>query len=208
MSVWEALGSAIRIFIEKHLIPFIASIVIAIIALAVTPTDFLPLNKVGNTLYFICIAGIVFLLLKFFVFIIASIKARYIKKESKIRVEHHSKEKFEQTFDMFWSVTDLFSPEDRKLIREFVDTKNAPIERNANSYYQQGCLLSSQHVISTMKSKGYEKQIMIPRKENDKRITIPVVEFIEEKKQYILKPEFYYLAKHSMENYGRISHFD
>ena len=109
---------------------------------------------------------------------------------------------------MFWSKTDDFSPDDRQLIREFVTTKNAPIERNTNSFYTNECLLGSDFVISTIKSSSYRQPIPIHREENDTRISIPAYEYVGGIGQYVLKSEIFKIAKYSMENYGRISHFD
>ena len=208
MSGLEAFGDAIRVFVEKHLIPFVISIVSATLALAFTPNNFLPLNKIGSTLYFIGVAGIAFLLVKLFVFSAKKIKSRYKQSELKQQQKQRVEEENKHTVELFWSQTDLFSPEDRQLIREFVTTDNAPIERNTNAFYDHGSLLGSDFVVSAIVSNPYKKPIPIQRKENDNRIYIPAYEIIDGVRQYALKHEIFKIAKYSIQMYGKISHFD
>ena len=55
--------------LEKHTIPTIASVVAAIIVLLFTPIDSWILNKLGNNLFLIMVAGVAFIVLQFAIFI-------------------------------------------------------------------------------------------------------------------------------------------
>ena len=46
--MWEAIGQAIKTFVEKHLIPTVISVVIAISSFLILPTDFLMIERIGK----------------------------------------------------------------------------------------------------------------------------------------------------------------
>lgn len=57
----DNVGEALKIFLEGHLIPTVISVVAAIAALLLLPSDYWMLEKIGEKLFFLLIAGIVFL---------------------------------------------------------------------------------------------------------------------------------------------------
>lgn len=60
----DSIGEALKIFLEKHLVPTVISVVAAIVALLVLPTDYWMIEKIGKTLFFFLVAGVVFSLFK------------------------------------------------------------------------------------------------------------------------------------------------
>ena len=83
----DSIGEALKIFLEKHLVPTVISVVAAIVALLVLPTDYWMIEKIGKTLFFFLVAGVVFLAIQVLVLLwkgIQHLKHRaYISKEYK-----------------------------------------------------------------------------------------------------------------------------
>ena len=63
----DNLVEALKIFLEKHLVPTVISVVAAIIALLKLPTDYWMIEKIGKRLFFFLVAGIVFLFIQFLI---------------------------------------------------------------------------------------------------------------------------------------------
>ena len=63
----DSIGEALKVFLEKHLVPTVISVVAAIVALLVLPTDYWMIEKIGKTLFFFLVAGVVFLAIQVFV---------------------------------------------------------------------------------------------------------------------------------------------
>ena len=70
--MWEAIGQAIKTFVEKHLIPTVISVIIAISSFLILPTDFWMIERIGKVPFALLVAGIAFLiiqLLKIYLFL-------------------------------------------------------------------------------------------------------------------------------------------
>lgn len=60
----EALGSALKVFAEKHLIPTVLSLLVGAIVYSITPTDFWLLIKLTKFGYWLFASGCVFIIIQ------------------------------------------------------------------------------------------------------------------------------------------------
>ncbi len=104
---------------------------------------------------------------------------------------------------------DSFGPDDRKLLKEFLDSNNTPIERSSGTRYFGKSLLTSNWVVST-EEYGEEEQTVI-LSDHLKGKAIPVGSLGIGKPlvvKYKLRDEIFTALKYSKEKYGKISHFE
>ena len=66
--MWEAIGQAIKTFVEKHLIPTVISVVVAISSFLILPSDYWMIERVGKVPFALLIAGISFLTIQLLIF--------------------------------------------------------------------------------------------------------------------------------------------
>lgn len=81
--MWNAIGEALKIFLEKHLIPTAISFVISIITLIKLPKDYWMIEKVGKTLFFILVLLISFLAIELVVFFVSENSGKEVLFTSK-----------------------------------------------------------------------------------------------------------------------------
>lgn len=72
--MWEAIGQAIKTFVEKHLIPTVISVVIAISSFLILPTDFWMIERIGKVPFALLVAGIAFLIIQLLIFFFRKIR--------------------------------------------------------------------------------------------------------------------------------------
>lgn len=210
--MWEVIGQVINTFLEKYFIPTIISFVIAIISLLILPTDFWMITKIGKPLFFILVAGIAFLFIMLIVY--------FGKKKSEINSEKSKRERryqkdmeIEREFlEKLWSQVDAISPDDRQLLKEFIASGNAPIEKSSGTRYFGSSIFNSNWLESTEDYGEDEQEVILS--ENVKEKLIPKNSNIFSTlggrtiiKKYKLRNEIYQALKYSMDNYGKISHF-
>lgn len=124
--MWNAIGEALKIFLEKHLIPTAISFVISIITLIKLPKDYWMIEKVGKTLFFILVLLISFLAIELVVFLFQKIQEkRFYSHQKNLNVIESAKEE-KQSVEELLSFVDKLPPEDRKLIKYFIRTGNSP----------------------------------------------------------------------------------
>ena len=181
--MWQSIGDAIKIFLEKHLIPTVIAVVSAIVALVVLPSDYWMITKVGKSLFFILVAGIVFLLIELLGVFWKFIKNSWLRAQGKIRHLQYAKEEEEETIEEFLSFVDKLPPEDRDLLMEFIKNENQPITKPCSMY-----------VMRDSNSLYYTKALVSTKNRDGST-------------QTKLKDEFYQLAKYIYEKRGSISHF-
>lgn len=148
--MWEAIGEALKIFLEKHFIPTIISTVMAIIALLLVPTDYWMIEKVGKKLFLLLVAGSVFLGIK----LLGVGKAWLEEAKYKARIERETKQRNAQEMEeaerTYLSFVDSLPPEDRDLIMEFIKNGNRPVVQhgyygwNLNSIHQTKVIISTE----------------------------------------------------------------
>ena len=66
--MWEAIGQAIKTFVEKHLIPTVISVVVAITSFLIFPPDYWMIERVGKVPFALLVAGITFLVIQLLIF--------------------------------------------------------------------------------------------------------------------------------------------
>lgn len=147
--MWEAIGQAISVFVEKHLIPTVISVVVAIASFLVLPADYWMIARIGKVPFALLVAGISFLIIQFSKFcfykicnLIPNIVADSYSNESRAQM---NKEKLEE----LWTAVDSFSPDDRQVLKGFISSGNAPIEKSSGSRYFGKSLFNSDWVVST-----------------------------------------------------------
>lgn len=203
--MWEALGNAIKIFIEKHLIPSIVSIAAGITTVLILPDDNWMIVKIGQVWVGILAFAICFLVIKLLVLLAHGIKALFIKKANKEYDKKRNEEKEKEILEQLWSDVDALSPGDRKMLYVFIENENSPLEED-NGFHDYNSLFSSAWVVSTLvpyQMDNEEKPI------GTNTYRVPITHFINQgKKQYKLTDDIYQLLKYSKEKYGKISHFE
>lgn len=214
--MWDAIGQAIKTFVEKHLIPTVISAVISIASFLVLPTDYWMITKIGKVPFALLVAGIVFLSVQFIMFCFGKITRQCAKRASK---EHHNQSDIKlekEAMEKLWSEVDALSPDDRKALKEFIASGNAPIEKSSGSRYFGNSLFNSNWIVSTEEYVEEEKatepvHFELPKKRKGQVMTVNIMDMYDTRTvivKYKLRDEIYNLLKYSMEKYGKISHFE
>lgn len=200
--MWEAIGNFFKTFAEKHLIPSVISLAAGFIAVLALPEDSWMITKISKVGVGVLAFALCFLLVELIIFI----AKRISKKISDRKYEKkHQKQLEKETIDNLWSSVDSFTPGDRALIHNFLETNNEPIETEGYSWYEPGSLFSSGWVDSTLVPYHFENE----DNEISKEHGIPLSHFINQgKTRYKLKDDIFQLLKYSMEKYGKISSFE
>lgn len=208
---FEKLLDAMKIFLEKYLIPTVLAVVLTFVTYYKTPEDFDMLMKftvIGYCAFSFCIW---FLLIYFTIWImrviIKGIKSIIEKAEEK---EKHNKwllEDEEKTLEALWTYVDKLSIPDYKLLVQFLETENQP--HTDNGIYFGDCLLNSSLVHRSLVEEEKKEPIKSVSGANaGNRILFPMYETSSAKYRYILKKEIFEILKYSKKKYGKISHFE
>lgn len=177
----ESLAEALKIFLEKHLIPTVISLFVAGIAMLFIPNDYWMIKKITVTGVYLLIAAGCFLAVQLLRYLYESLsEKRYWKKrgqESKLEDE-------KKAMEYLWSFIDEVSPNDLKIIKKLMKSRNNPIE-------YEGYWFSTDSILEN-------DTVMVSRQINrNGKLT----------KQFMLRPELYNNLIYSQQKYGRISHF-
>lgn len=210
----EKLLDLLKIFEEKHLIPVMASIAVAILFVTFLPNLFDLTNKAGKVLYLILVFCIAFLLIHFGKYICSFFKNKIAKKRKQKKIaEFQQKEEEEhekEMMEILWDYVDSLSPQDQCYLMEFLKTNNKPIEMREIA--PNGLLSDSDNVACTEKKQA--SALDPSRKiefEGDSMCIPNGISFMEDEppvKLYRLKDDFFNLLKCSYEKYHKISHFE
>lgn len=207
--MWNAIVEFCKVFAEKHLIPSVISIVGAIVALVFIPSDYWIIVKIGKFLFFILVAGIAFLVVKFLTFCWQKIMSLKNGNDLKQYYNQNAIKSEKKNIEELWTAVDKFAPDDRKLLQEFLESDNAPITRSSGTRYFGHSLLASNWVVSTEEYGEEEQPIILSEKLKGKAIPIGAMSpgrAIVVK--YKLNDDIYSILKYSKEKYGKISHFE
>lgn len=211
--MWDVIGQILNTFLEKYFVPTIISIVAAIISLLILPTDFWIITKIGKPLLFILVAGIAFLFIMLILNLVKKISEINSDKSQKKRRYQKDMEKEREFLEKLWSQVDAISPDDRQLLKEFIASGNAPIEKSSGTRYFGNSIFNSNWLVSTEDYGEDEQEVILS--ENVKEKLIPKNSNIFSSlggrtiiKKYKLRNEIYQALKYSMDNYGKISHFE
>lgn len=180
----EAFSTALKVFLEKHLIPTILALVVGVIVFYFTPDDNAVLMKLGRDWYVLLLAGSVFLVITLIIKLYHSIQERRYYRVLRKSNKESEQKTIERNIRLLWDRVDSLGIEDRKLLEQFLSTDNSPIERGGHFYCSYDSLLGSDWVKSRQVNgeKGFCTQ-------------------------YILDDQIFQCLKYSKEKYGRIGNF-
>ena len=208
--MWEAIGQAIKTFVEKHLIPTVISVVLAISSFLILPPNFWMIERVGKVPFALLVAGVSFLIIQLLIFFFLKIRgwnsnksAEQYRFQSDVKLEKEALEKL-------WAIVDAFNQDDRKVLREFLESQNAPIERSSGTHYYGNSLFNSDWLVSTEEYRETEPVPFNPPKTKG-AVTFNVFDTYSTRtvvKKYKLREDIYNILKYSMDKYGKISHFE
>lgn len=129
--MFEKIVSIVKEFLEKHFIPSLLSVVIAVSIFYLTPTNSKVLIKVGEKLFiFTVFCGslvVIELIIKAYGSIMYKLSARKIEKE---QVNREQQQIEDELFDFIHSL----SPEDIKILNYFLENENKPLILNGAIY--------------------------------------------------------------------------
>ena len=126
----EKLAEVIKIIAEKHLVPFISSLVLSGIVHLSVPSDWWVISKMQTLTpngFFWLVAGIIFLVITFIKYIVARVSAREKEQERKrhnLRVIVNGTEKAK----IIWHMVDELTDEQLSCVKRLVKRKNRPIK--------------------------------------------------------------------------------
>lgn len=208
----EHFAEILKIFLEKYFIPTVMAILVAIVVMLYLPGDYWMIEKIGRFLFFILVVGLAFLAIIFIIFCYQKICAKSDDNEARKYRNKVNDAEEKKAMDVLWSAVDRFSPDDRKLIKEFLVSGNKAIERSSGTRYFGNSLLNSDWVVHT-EEYGEEEKYEVILSDKLKGKAIPVNPgFFENARPIIVKyklcDDIYASLKYSMDNYGKISHFD
>lgn len=177
----ESLAEALKIFLEKHLIPTVISLFFAGIAMLFIPDDSWTIRKITATGVYLLMAAGCFLVVQLvrYLYETLSEKVYWQKRGKESKIEDEKRE-----MEYLWSFIDDVSPDDLKIIRRLMKSGNRPIE-------YEGYWFSPNSIMEN-------DTVMVSRQINRNGKLI---------KQYMLRPELYNNLMYSEQKYGRISHF-
>lgn len=198
----------LKVFFEKHLIPSILSIIVAIFSIAMTKEDATLLTRLGKPLYGVLFFCITFIIIEFSIWLSQIIKKAINNANESAWLEKENKSKMNEVLDNLWTIVDRMSVQDQEQLMNFIKNENTPI--CVKGEYGGNCLFTSDHVISTVVPYKAERYVLDADGvfgEKGSKLKISGFPVSIPTRQYKLKENFYQLIKYSYENYGRISHF-
>lgn len=209
--MWTAIGGFLKVFAEKHLIPTIVSISGAIIAILYLPYDYWMIVKLGKILFLLLAFSMFFLVTKLIVFVCSKIYSCVHRIKRKEYFERSNVGNEKKNMEALWTAVDKLCPNDRDLLKEFLDSNNSPITKSSSTRYSGNSLLNSDWVVSTEEYGEDEEPAILSSNLKGKMIltnpdilsgcrTIIV--------KYKLREDIYLILKYSKEKYGKISHFE
>ena len=178
----EKISEIFKIFLEKHFMPTVISLVISAIIYTFTPEEFLLIEKLSKSGYYCFCVGVLFILIQFLMWITNSNKR---KKELQEIDEFYKQKRSERNLEWLWDFVDSLCRDDMNYLETFLRNNNNPIVINGDSYFCGNRLFSSAYV---KKQEGYDTDGHYVK--------------------YILTSDFYELLKFSAEKYGKIGHFE
>lgn len=173
------LGEAVKFFLEKYFLSTIVAVLVAIVILLATPTDFWMIEKIGKNMFFIFCWGCVFLI----IYILSYLAKWIIRKGGKNAhdAQEYDDKLLREAVEPWLIYADNLSHEDKQLIYQFIKTGNQPIIRKNYIFYNSDSLLNSKYVYQTQNQDG--------------------------SKSIKLTDITYHTYKLIYETYGKISHF-
>lgn len=153
--MWNAIGEALKIFLEKHLIPTTISIVSAIAAYLLLPSDFWMIEKLGKTWFLIFVAGIVFLAVQLLIAGVKNIRQLLYKADLMRENERLAQKKNEEELEKWLSFMDNLSPDDRALIIRLIENENEPEIEHGYVWHSPDSIYGTNLLIKTKGHNGF-----------------------------------------------------
>ena len=207
--MWGAITEFCKVFAEKHFIPSVIAVTGAIAALLFLPADYWMIAKLGKKLFLFLASGSFFLLVKLLVFLWKKFSQHRENKAEKQYYARSSQKTEKKDMEDLWTAVDKWGPDDRQLLKEFLDSNNTPIYRTAGYRAAGNSLLNSNWVISTEEYGEEEPPVILSDRLKGKGI--PVGSFGVGRSiviKYKLHDDIFAALKYSKEKYGKISHFE
>lgn len=180
--MWSAIAEALKIFLEKHLIPTVISFVVAIVVLLKLPEEYWMIEKIGKTMFFILVLSVSFLVIQFIVFVYHNIQEKrissYRKQINNIQAQNEEKE----NMDKLIGFINNLPPEERQMIVEFIQSGNTPKTYSGYRLRNPGSIFNTKAIVSIKNKDGSTS--------------------------YKLHDDFYAVIKKIYEDKGRITYFD
>ena len=124
--MWSAIGESLKVFVEKHLIPTVISIVAAILAFLMLPDNNWVVEKLGKSWFLIFIAGIVFLVIQMLIAIVKGVHHLCCKADLAHQCRENERKKGQEAEEKWLSFGDKLSPDDRALVIRLLENENDP----------------------------------------------------------------------------------
>ena len=146
--MWDAVGEALKLFVEKHLIPTVISVVTALVSLLVAPADYWMIVKLGKSWFTILVAGVAFLAIQLLVFIARSIISARRKAVLKQEKQQKEEKRRQDSEERWLSLMDKQSPSERNLIVQLIEQENTPvIEKGGYAWHDRDSVYYDHKVI-------------------------------------------------------------
>ena len=195
----EKLLDLLKLFLEKHLIPAAVSAAIALLITAYTPQETMLYMRLGQSLYILFLFCLTFAVVKFIIWMTKVI----IKK---INETINNKQEKENELEILWDIIDGLSISEKRMIMQFLNTKNTPVRENwipLEIYYSR---IPSKFEL-LVDSTSVPRMDDIKNIENNAQQEYGYNADLCPDRMYKLKEHYYNLLRYSQKKYGRISHF-
>ena len=91
-----------KVFLEKHLIPTVIGVIVALGTYAIVPKNTALVVNLGKTCFLVFIWAIVFIALQFIIFLYNTHKKTRLKRENDIFYNEQKKIEFERQLKQLW----------------------------------------------------------------------------------------------------------
>lgn len=181
----EVFSGAIKVFAEKHLIPTVISFVTGAILYLFTPEDSWLIGKLSRGGYWLLLSGCIFLFIQLLIWMRKSFQKNQYNKSVNAKNDDYKRTVVKERIGVLWDYVDSLDQEDRKILKQFLKSKNKPYIVRGTIFYAPGKLLSSKDV---HKQEGYDEKGSYTK--------------------YVLDDSLYNALVASSELYGKISRFE
>lgn len=205
----DAINVFFKEFAEKHLVPSVISIAGAIAVFLFLPSDYWMIVKIGSVLFFILVFCIIFLAVKLLVLCYQKLCKHRSGNERKKYYSQSALKSEKKDMEELWTAVDKLSPDDRQLLKKFLDSGNDPITKPSGSRYFGNSLLASNWVVSTEEYGDEEPPVVLSEHLKGKGIPVGVIGVGRSLvTKYKLHNDIFTALRNSKEKYGKISHFE
>lgn len=206
----EKLADILKLFLEKYFVPTLISVAISIFIVAKIPDILQISEKTNETLYFILIFCLVFLIVILTCKAYKSIHSKIEHLKAKEQHQKYVETENRKALEILWKFVDKLSIPDKRALFNFLRTNNAPIESSTihlgDSIFNNSNIMC-ETIVGSIQEKPYHS---ISNPKNRGLVYVPLEQPIISTpvKRYRLNDEFFSLLKYPYEEYNRISHFE